>query len=52
VANTSVTILQISNIAYDLRRELTLDTSNGHIKDAEAMKRWGREYQKGWEVTV
>ncbi len=52
VANVSVTMLQISNIAWNLKRELTLDTANGHIKDAEAMKQWGREYQPGWEVKV
>lgn len=52
VANVSVTMLQISNIAWNLKRELTLDTANGHIKDAEAMKQWGRQYQPGWEVKV
>jgi hypothetical protein len=52
VANVSVTMLQVSNIAWDLKRELTLDTTTGHIKDAEAMKQWGREYQPGWEVKV
>jgi hypothetical protein len=45
-------MLQVSNIAWDLKRELTLDTTTGHIKDAEAMKQWGREYQPGWEVKV
>ncbi len=52
VANVSVTMLQISNIAWRLKRELALDTANGHIKDAEAMKQWGREYQPGWEIKV
>jgi hypothetical protein len=32
---------------------LTLDTTNGHIKgDPEAMKSWGREYEKGWAPTT
>jgi predicted dehydrogenase len=52
VANVSVTMLQISNIAWRLKRQLNIDTANGHIKDAEAMKQWGREYQPGWEVKV
>ena len=53
VANVSVTILQLSNIAWRMQRELKLDNKTGHIlHDAEAMKLWGRDYQKGWEVTV
>jgi predicted dehydrogenase len=53
IGNNSVTILQLSNIAWIVNRELNLDTSNGQIKDdAEAMTMWSREYEKGWEVTV
>lgn len=53
IANVSVTILQLSNIAWITGRPLTLDTTNGHIKgDAEAMKHWGREYEKGWAPTT
>ena len=53
VANVAVTMLLLSNIAYFMDRTLHLDTKNGHIKnDPEAMKLWGREYEKGWEVTV
>ncbi len=50
VGNVAVTMLQLSNIAWEVQRELHLDTSNGKIVgDAEAMKGWGREYEKGWE---
>lgn len=53
VANVSVTILQLSNIAYFVKRELKLDPNNGHIaNDPEAMKMWDRTYQKGWEMRV
>ncbi len=53
IANISVTMLLISNIAYFVDRELKLDPATGHIlHDPEAMKQWGREYEKGWEVTV
>jgi predicted dehydrogenase len=53
VANVAVTMLLLSNIAYFTNRTLHLDTKNGHIKnDPEAMKQWGRDYEKGWEVTV
>jgi len=50
VGNVSVTILQVSNIAWEVNRELHLDTKDGRIQnDAEAMKMWSREYEKGWE---
>jgi len=53
IANVAVTMLLLSNIAYFTGRTLNLDTKNGHIKnDSEAMKQWGRSYEKGWEVTV
>ena len=53
VANVSVTMLQLSNVAWRVNRELKLDTKTGHIQgDAEAMKLWSRDYEKGWEVTV
>jgi hypothetical protein len=53
VANVSVTMLLLSNIAWRVNRELKLDNKTGHvIGDPEAMKLWGRTYEKGWEVTV
>jgi predicted dehydrogenase len=49
VGNVAVTMLQLSNVAWEVNRELQLDASNGHIQgDAEAMKMWGRDYEKGW----
>jgi predicted dehydrogenase len=49
VGNVTVTMLQLSNIAWEVQRELHLDTKDGSIlNDAEAMKLWGREYEKGW----
>jgi predicted dehydrogenase len=49
VGNVTVTMLQLSNIAWEVQRELHLDTKDGSIlNDAEAMKMWGREYEKGW----
>jgi predicted dehydrogenase len=50
VGNVSVTTLQLSNIAWEVNRELHLDTKDGRIQnDAEAMKMWSREYERGWE---
>jgi predicted dehydrogenase len=49
----SVTMLQLSNIAWKFNRTLKLDPKNGHILgDAEAMKMWKRQYEKGWEPHV
>ena len=53
IGNVSVTILQLSNIAWENQTELKLDTKNGHILNSpEAMKSWGREYEKGWAPTA
>ncbi|MGA2421779.1 MAG: Gfo/Idh/MocA family oxidoreductase [Candidatus Acidiferrum sp.] len=53
VGNVSVTMLQISNIAWEVNRELRLDTKDGRIMDdAEAMKMWGRAYEPGWAPQV
>jgi len=49
VGNVAVTMLQLSNVAWEVNRELCLDTKTGKIQDdAQAMKFWGREYEKGW----
>ena len=53
VGNVSVTILQLSNIAWEVKRDLKIDNATGHIlNDPEAMKLWSRTYEKGWEVKV
>ena len=47
--NIAVTMLQLSNVAWAVNRELQLDASNGQIQnDPEAGKMWGRDYEKGW----
>jgi predicted dehydrogenase len=49
VGNVAVTMLQLSNIAWELNRELNLDPADGRIKgDPQAIALWGREYEKGW----
>jgi predicted dehydrogenase len=50
VGNISVTMLLLSNIAWEVQRELHLDSTSGRIQnDEDAMKMWSREYEKGWE---
>lgn len=49
VGNVAVTMLQLSNIAWEVNRELELDTNNGKIqRDQEATALWGRLYEPGW----
>jgi predicted dehydrogenase len=53
VGNVAVTMLQLSNIAWEVQRELRLDPKDGRIQgDPEAMKMWGRDYEPGWEPHV
>jgi predicted dehydrogenase len=53
VGNVAVTMLQLANVAWDVKRVLTLDTADGKIqRDPEAMKQWTRTYEKGWEPRV
>jgi predicted dehydrogenase len=48
--NISVTMLHLSNIAWEVNRELQLNPMDAHIQgDPAAMKLWSREYEKGWE---
>lgn len=49
VGNVAVTMLQLSNIAWEVSRELQTDQKDCKIKDdSKAMAMWGREYEKGW----
>ena len=51
--NIAVTMLQLSNVAWELQRELHLAATDGKIlNDSEAMGLWGREYQQGWAPSV
>jgi hypothetical protein len=49
----SVLLCHLANIAQRTGRTLHCDPSNGHIRnDAEAMKLWQRQYEKGWQPIV
>jgi predicted dehydrogenase len=53
IGNVAVTMLQLSNVAWELRRELQLAQDTGQPRnDPDAMKLWGRQYEKGWEPRV
>jgi hypothetical protein len=54
IGNLAVTMLQLSNIAWEVNRELRLATQDGRVpSDPEAMKKmWEREYEPGWAPHV
>jgi predicted dehydrogenase len=53
IGNVAVTMLQLSNIAWEMKRDLTINPSSGMIvNDPQAMKGWTRDYEKGWEPKV
>ncbi len=53
VGNVAVTMLQLSNVAWEVNRVLNLNTSDGKIvNDQEAMQHWGRKYESGWEPKI
>jgi len=53
VGNVAVTMLQLSNVAWEVNRELRLDPKDGRIlNDADAMKFWNREYEPGWAPEI
>jgi len=53
IGNVAVTMLQLSNVAWDVKRVLMLDPADGKVQhDPEAMKQWSRSYEKGWEPHV
>jgi predicted dehydrogenase len=53
IGNVAVTMLQLSNIAWEMKRDLVINPSNGMIvNDPQAMKGWTRDYEKDWEPKV
>lgn len=45
----STHLCHLANISYRLKKDLDVDKTTGRVKDKDAMKLWGREYQAGWE---
>src|SRR5580692_10089584 len=49
VGNVAVTMLQLSNVSWEVNRTLALDSTDGKIlHDPAAMKYWDRDYEHGW----
>ena len=51
-AYIGVAMLQFSNIAWKLKREMKLDPSGHIVGDQGAIKMCAREYEKGWEIRI
>jgi predicted dehydrogenase len=45
----STLLCHLANISSRVGKSLECDTKNGHIRDKDAMKLWGRQYEPGWE---
>jgi len=53
VGNIAVTMLQLSNIAWEVKRELYLNSNDGSINfDTQAQAMWNRTYEPGWEPRI
>ena len=51
--NIVVTMLQLSNISWELERQLRLDQKDGKVEnDEQAMTHWAREYEHGWAPSL
>lgn len=52
ISDAAITTMlcHLGNIAQDVKRTIHVDANTGKIMDdADAMKHWKRQYQKGWE---
>ena len=53
VGNIAVTMLQMANVAWQVKRDLNINPANCMaVNDEEAMRLWTREYEKEWEPKV
>ena len=53
VGNVAVTMLQMANVAWMVRRDLNTNPANCMaVNDTEAMRLWSRDYEKGWEPKI
>ena len=49
----SVLLCHLGNISYRIGRALNIDSKSGRIvNDNDAMKYWGRDYERGWEPVL
>ncbi|QLE03034.1 Gfo/Idh/MocA family oxidoreductase [Galbibacter sp. BG1] len=51
-ANISMAMVHYANVAYRIGKGFNIDENNGKMLDDQAMRLWGRDYEKGWEVKL
>jgi predicted dehydrogenase len=51
-ASKSMALVHYGNVAYRIGNGFDIDPTTGRMLDRKALALWGREYAKGWEVTL
>jgi hypothetical protein len=51
-AAISMAMVHYTNMAYRAGKGFDIDEKTGKVYDRDAMKLWGRDYEKGWEPQV
>jgi len=51
-ASKSMALVHFGNVAYRIGNGFDIDPNSGRMLDRKALALWGREYAKGWEVTL
>ena len=51
-ASKSMALVHFGNVAYRIGNGFDIDSNTGRMLDRKALNLWGREYAKGWEVSL
>ena len=51
-ASKSMALVHFGNVAYRIGNGFDIDSKTGRMLDRKALDLWGREYAKGWEVSL
>lgn len=51
-ASVSMAMVHYGNVAYRIGKGFKIDSKTGKMLDKDAMKLWGRSYERGWEPKI
>lgn len=51
-ASKSMALVHFGNVAYRIGNGFDIDSKTGRMLDRKALELWGREYAKGWDVSI